>query len=136
MEQRIYVAGPMRAVRDFNFPSFAEARERLRSLGWDVVCPAERDEQKGFDPSGMTGYEDLESLGFDLDAALAQCFLDVISADAVALLPGWELSEGAKAEALVAKLTGRTCYEYFKHRPVPLEPVEYMNIQTRIENLR
>lgn len=133
MTSTIYLAGPMRGITAYNFPSFAEARTRLREAGWTVICPAEQDEAAGFDPTGLTGHEDRDGLDFTTPATLERCILDVMRADAVALLPGWARSEGARAETLVALLTGRTVYAYMKHRPTPLVPFEGLRILTRAD---
>lgn len=132
----LYLAGPMRGFPRFNFDSFAEARARLRSHGHKVFCPAERDLAQGFDPSGFRGIEDLEEIGFDIHRALDRCFRDVLDSDAVVLLPGWARSEGAKAEALIALLSGRSLFEYHAHRPRILEPLDSISILTRVETLR
>ncbi len=129
----LYLAGPMRGLPNFNFDSFAESRVKLRSLGWTVICPAERDEQLGFNPSGLTGTEDLVDLGFSLSKAFQQSFTDLFSCDGIVLLPGWNKSEGAKAEVLVAKLTGRQVYEFFSHRPNVLVEMTGRGIKTQIE---
>jgi hypothetical protein len=104
---RIYIAGPMRHKPAFNFPAFAEARTALARTGHHVFSPADRDLANGFDPAGMTGDEDLAKLGFDLRAALA---LDsawiCANAEAIALLPGWETSSGARAELALAAALG------------------------------
>ena len=133
MTETIYVAGPMRGIPAYNFPSFREARARLRDAGWTVICPAEREEDDGFDPTGLTGNADLDGLDFSLPLTLERCFLDVLRADAVALLPGWARSEGARATALVALLTGRTVYAYLCHRPMCLEEFHGLRILTRAE---
>jgi len=75
--KRIYIAGPMTGLPDHNFPAFYEAAKRLQEAGWETVNPAEN-----FD-----GRTDLP--------LLAQC-------NAVAMLPGWEDSRGAKLEYLNA----------------------------------
>jgi hypothetical protein len=105
--RRVYVAGPMRGVPDFNFPAFASATARLREVGFEVFSPAERDLNAGFDPTGLTGNEDLAAHGFDLRHALA-VDLDYVCrmADAVAVLPGWERSSGARAEVAAARALG------------------------------
>lgn len=131
--ETLYLAGPMRGLPRFNFDTFRQAREHLRSIGYTVVCPAERDERRGFDPTPYRGTEHLEFIGFDLADALDDCFRQVLAVDAVALLPGWTRSEGARAEALVARLTDRPLYEYHRHRPTPLERIERHRITTRVE---
>ena len=132
----IYIAGPMRGIPQFNFPSFDNARERLRSAGWEVICPAERDRANGFDPVGLNGREDPHQFGADLQSVLEQSFRDVLAAEAVALLPGWARSEGARAEALVAHLSGRPLFQYFQHRPTPLEPLIDVQVRTMVETIR
>lgn len=100
---KLYLAGPMRGRPEFNFPAFQLARIQLREQGFEVFCPAENDLAGGFDPAGMSGYEDLAAHGFDLRRALAED-LDYIArqADGVAILDGWDKSLGAKAEVAVA----------------------------------
>lgn len=109
---KIYVAGPMRGIPEFNFPAFNEATAVLRTKGHTVFNPAERDnERHGTDISkgNATGDESVAAKehGFDLREALAED-LDWIcrNADAIALLPGWRDSKGANAELAVAKALG------------------------------
>ncbi len=40
---KLYLAGPMRGIKDYNFPTFMEMAKRLRSMGLQVWNPAERD---------------------------------------------------------------------------------------------
>lgn len=103
---RVYVAGPMRGRPEWNFPAFTAAAERLRAAGHDVVSPAEHDLEMGFDPTGMTGHEDLSDLGFDLRKALVWDLEQVSESDGVFLLPGWEQSAGARAEHALAVALG------------------------------
>jgi len=104
---KVYVAGPMRRVSEFNFPAFHQAARILREQGHEVFNPAEADENNGFDPSGMTGHEDLSHLGFDLRSALGADLAFIChKADAVVVLPGWERSLGATAEVATAKALG------------------------------
>lgn len=101
---RIYVAGPMRGLHHFNFESFYRAESYLRSDGWEeVVNPARHDvEVIGFDPiaDDMDGswlpaeFSLRDSMAWDLD--------QLVHCTAIALLPGWEGSKGAKAEHRVA----------------------------------
>jgi hypothetical protein len=107
---RIYVAGPMRGIEHFNFPAFDAAAEQLRALGHEVFNPADHDRaQHGDDvfdsPSG--DLDDIAERGFDLRAALAADTAWICEhADGVALLPGWENSKGASAEAALGRALG------------------------------
>ena len=88
---RIYIAGPMTGMPEHNFPAFHSAAQRLRRAGWDVVNPAENF-------SGRTDLPRADYMRADV-AALVEC-------DAIALLPGWEDSRGAKVEYLLAREMG------------------------------
>ena len=109
---RIYLAGPMRGVPEFNFPAFHAAAAALRAKGHHLN-PAERDIERhgGIDISkgNATGSNDLAVTqhGFDIRAALADD-MDFICrhADAVVLLPNWDSSKGAKAEQATAIALG------------------------------
>jgi len=109
---KIYVAGPMRGIPEFNFPAFHRATADLRAVGHEVFNPAERDnERHGVDISiGNETGDELKAQyvhGFDLRVALAEDLAFICrEAEAVALLPGWENSKGALAELAVAKALG------------------------------
>jgi hypothetical protein len=106
--KRVYVAGPMRGIVEFNFPAFNAAAEKLRAEGHTVFNPAERDiERHGVDISkgNATGDVALAAAqhGFDLRVALGEDLAWICKeADAVALLPGWIDSKGARAEFATA----------------------------------
>lgn len=111
----IYLAGPMRGIKDFNFPAFREATAALRAEGHSVFSPAERDEEE-FGAERLkseTGSEAEVSrnLGMEGLSLARKCFLHdthyiCTTADAVALLPGWETSKGARAERALAEAIG------------------------------
>jgi hypothetical protein len=86
----IYISGPMSGIEDYNFPVFRAAAARLRELDYFVVSPHE------FANVGKT-WEDC--LRFDL---IQLC----LSADTLALLPGWKSSRGANLEYDVAERLG------------------------------
>jgi hypothetical protein len=90
----------MRGYDQFNFPAFHRATAELRALDHEVISPAEHDEEIGFDST-------LNSLdGFDLHASMRWDVGQVLLAEMVCVLPGWENSEGTKIEVAVAKGTG------------------------------
>lgn len=98
-----YVAGPMTGIPAFNFPAFFAAEDELKNRGFDVINPARKD---GFDPTGMTGKEDLSTVGFDLRQVLAWDLEQVAKVDLVVVLPNYEVSRGARAEVATADALG------------------------------
>jgi hypothetical protein len=105
---RLYIAGPMSGIPEFNFPAFHEAAAELRQMGMEVISPAEVDEATGFNPATDTAESHLVYMKRDLQL--------VMDADAVALLPGWRGSKGARCEATVAATCGLPLYE-LRHHP-------------------
>jgi hypothetical protein len=88
----IYTAGPMSGLPDHNFPAFHDAAARLRAAGYEVLNPAEQ-EFNGDLTKPWAYY-----LRRDIPL-LCRC-------DAVALLPGWSESRGAKLEYYIAAQLG------------------------------
>lgn len=109
---RIYLAGPMSGIPEFNFPMFHEVAAELREAGHTVFSPAERDnEVHGTDISkGNTTGDVVQAMrqhGFSRRRALGDDLAWICKeADAVALLPGWSSSKGAKAERAAALALG------------------------------
>lgn len=83
---RIYLAGPMTGIADFNYPAFNLAAAQLRAKGYVVENPAENKEP---DCGSWSGYMRL---------ALTQ----LLTCDMVVFLPNWSLSRGALLEHEVA----------------------------------
>lgn len=86
--KRIYLAGPMTGLPEYNYPTFNAEAARLRALGYHVENPAENPEQ--------SSWEDY----------LRQAIRQMLTCDMVALLPGWEGSRGAGFERSVALQVG------------------------------
>lgn len=87
-EERIYLAGPVSGMAQFNRPAFAAWAARLRACGYAVVDPTEHH----IDP---TSHHWLWWMRRAL-RLLLDC-------DRVAFMPGWQGSAGACLEHLVAK---------------------------------
>ena len=45
---RIYIAGPMSGLPDFNYPAFNQAEQRLLALGYEVENPATNPDPRVF----------------------------------------------------------------------------------------
>lgn len=105
----IYLAGPMTGIPHFNFPAFHAVAAGLRAHGHKVFNPAEKDIERhsGVDISAgnLTGdvAQAVTTHKFSLRDALGEdCEYICKTADAIALLPGWERSFGAVAEHALA----------------------------------
>ena len=108
---KIYLAGPMRGIPNFNFPAFHHAAEILRLGGHEVFSPAEHDIKTNGPEIGNnpTGSEEIatKKCGFSIREALgADTAWICAHAECVALLPGWENSKGANAEKALAEALG------------------------------
>ncbi len=87
---RIYIAGPMTGIPEFNFPAFHAAAAALRSMGHEAINPAE--------------------VVTDTTTSWAECMRRDIPAlltcEAVVTLDGWEKSKGANLEIHIARALG------------------------------
>lgn len=105
---KVYIAGPMRKMPEFNFPAFYAAEEKLIADGHEVFNPARRDNQRhseDISKGNLTGDEVVAATqhGFSLREALRDDTAWItMEADAIAMLPGWERSDGATAERALA----------------------------------
>lgn len=119
MTLKVYLAGPMRGLPEFNFPAFHAAAAILREKGYEVFSPAEKDIEKyGNGLVNPTGSEDeaASNVGFSLRQALGMDLQWVCAhGDAIALLKGWERSSGALSEFFTARALGQSMlFEYDK----------------------
>ena len=85
---RIYLAGPMTGLPDYNYPAFHAEAARLRALGHEVLNPAEN-------PTPPCG-----TWQAYMRLALAQ----LVQCECIALLPGWVDSKGALIERKLAQV--------------------------------
>jgi hypothetical protein len=108
---KIYLSGPMSSHPiDFNFPAFHEAAAALRADGHEVISPAELDEAD--DALGVRTWA--EYLKRDIP--------ELLKCNAIAMLPGYEASKGARLELHIASELG---FEVIILKPrTPLELAE------------
>jgi hypothetical protein len=99
----VYISGPMRGYFEDNYPAFHAAAAAWRRSGWKVLNPAEHfngDHTRTF----------AEYMRVDIH--------DLLHATAIAMLPKWEASTGARRELLIAQTLGLAVY----YADVPLQP--------------
>ena len=89
----IYVAGPMSGIKDHNRPLFNMVATELSDQGHSVLNPATL-------PDGLSQVQYMQI-----------CLPMVAAAHELVMLPGWEQSEGAYIEFLLAKKSGKTVRE-------------------------
>jgi hypothetical protein len=92
----------------FNAVAFNSAAAWWRAEGHQVVNPIEEDEKrlgKRWWLNHELGDESV-LVGFDRRKVISACCVSVCKCDAIALLPGWENSRGARAELEVARAVG------------------------------
>ena len=87
---RVYVAGPMSGLPDFNYLAFDRKAAELRAQGWAVENPAEN-------PVPACG-----SWAGYMRMALRQ----LSTCTHIHMLPGWEQSKGARLEWHIAEQLG------------------------------
>ena len=88
---KIYIAGPMSGLPDFNYPAFFSAARALEAVGYVPINPARAEGREGC------------STWLDFMRAALR---DIANADGVAFLPGWVLSAGARLEVRIAEDLG------------------------------
>lgn len=119
---RVYIAGPMTGIEQFNFPAFDAASEDLRDFGYDVVSPAELDSPAAraaalaSKDGDVAHYAEGDSWG-TLLARDVKLIADE-GIEAIVVLPGWEVSRGASLETFVARLCDVPIVAYPDLRPV------------------
>ena len=86
----IYVAGPMSGIKDHNRPLFNRAAIELTEQGHSVLNPATL-------PDGLSQGQYMQI-----------CLPMVAVAHELVMLPGWEQSDGAYIEFLLAMKSGKT----------------------------
>lgn len=102
---KLYISGPVTGIRDDNRLAFSWAQNRLMDAGYEPFIPHEIVEPDDTHETAMllcvnelTGRTQKPGIRHPVP-----CY------DGVALLPGWEQSEGARLEKAVAEACGIPC---------------------------
>lgn len=122
---RIYIAGKMRGLEYYGFDAFLSAEAELLERRvietedgelveiTEIINPARIELDNGFDPYALPEDHDWDSVppGHTMEEYMARDLPLVMKSDAVYLLPGWQSSKGAVAEAAVAVACGKMVIE-------------------------
>lgn len=91
---KLYVAGGMSGIKDLNFPAFHAETARLRALGFDVINPAEINNENPADALTMTP----EQLISHWRKCMRADITKLMECDGIVMLDGWTASKGATLE--------------------------------------
>lgn len=94
--KRIYIAGPMSGLPDFNYPAFHAAAAVLRAQGHHVENPAEN-------PAPTCG---------TWQGYMRMSLRQIAACDCLCMLPGWRASRGARIEHGLALDLGLEVKDY------------------------
>jgi hypothetical protein len=118
----VYVAGPMRGHKDFNFPAFDVARDALLKKGYNVISPADIDRAAGFKVSSRC--QDVTDTKPFVLRDFWSLFYMAHKGGAIALMPDWYRSTGASAEFFLARWLGLDVLNTFGEKYVG-SPVQH-----------
>lgn len=114
---KFYLAGPMSGLPQFNFPAFDAAAKLLRERGYEIVSPAELDDEE----TRAEALESPDGKPTQRDKVNGHTWGDFLARDVkivadqvrgIVFLPNWEKSRGARLEAFVAVLCGHVFAKY------------------------
>lgn len=114
---KIYLAGPMSNLPQFNFPAFYMAAAALRAQGFEVISPAELDdaEDNGKAMKSETGNPiDANRTWGSFLARDVKVIADQ-GVEGIVFLPNWQNSRGARLEATVGLLQKN--FQFFSYDP-------------------
>ena len=87
---KVYLSGPMTGIPEFNYPAFHATAAKLRAAGYGVVNPAE------VNPDSSLSWQQ----------CLREDIKHLCDCEALALMPGWQNSQGAHLEMHIAHRLG------------------------------
>jgi Domain of unknown function (DUF4406) len=83
---KLYIAGPMSGIKEYNYPAFMQAEKELQAKGFETENPATDGQVEGWI---WTDY-------------MRRGLVQLLKCEGVALLPEWYLSKGATIERNLA----------------------------------
>jgi len=111
---KVYIAGPMAGIKDFNFPAFDEAEKRWNGAGHTPISPATISR-------AVTGKKRIPESNVDslhIKIAIEIGLICLECCEVIALLPGWEESGGATIELALAQYLGLKVFDAETMKPL------------------
>lgn len=113
---KLYLAGPMTGIPQFNFPAFMAAQKDLEERGYEIINPADLD-LKDLNTTAMSSTdgkitaEGVDGYTFgDFLARDVKIIADLVGG--VVCLPNWENSKGARLEVYVCLISDKPVFAY------------------------
>lgn len=97
---KVYIAGPMSGVKDWNYPLFFEVAQLLKTHGLEPCNPAAHDGETLEEALANVGTE--ENPGHPWEWYIKRDLKMLLDCDAILMLPNWKKSRGASLEHVVA----------------------------------
>ena len=113
---KIYLAGPMSGLPDFNYPEFERVARKLRADGLDI----------------LSSHECVNDTSTPWETCMKIDMKQMLDCDAIAVLSGWEWSRGATVEMLVATLLKFKRFRVVEDTLVPLDWHPMVVVRTMI----
>jgi len=138
---KVYIAGPMSGIPQFNYPAFDAAAAILRAQDYEIQSPAEMDDpniREAALASETGNFREFDGI-LERNGHQPETWGDFLSRDvklvadeidAIVLLPGWEASRGARLEVFVALSVQKPVGELIDEGIDPLAPEDAMSIIT------
>ena len=124
---RLYLSGPMTGIPNFNRPLFRSVAESLRKEGHFVVNPTELD---SVPEEGSSAFDAMllwkSFIVRDVAVLMTSDF------DAVAVLPGWMLSRGARMEVTAAMMVGIKIVDAFRLKRISVTSIPMVDLEQEI----
>ena len=92
MKTKVYIAGPVSMIQDYNRPAFEKAKGELVALGYDAISPSDIADRIGPDRPWLE--------------YMKACIKELVDCDRIYLLDNWHASRGAKIEWNLARDLG------------------------------
>ncbi len=113
---RAYLAGPMTGYAEHNFPAFTSNSKWLRNHGYEVVNPAELEALETGPRKEWAYY-------------LKRDIRELLTCNAIAVMPGWENSPGATLEVYIGWRLGFSIFKAEDFTLVDVSKFDFSGIQ-------